>query len=180
MRDPFPAPLGLVQSTTPLASALALRTLPLHTHEILPIFSIYTFLDIVLVPRVSSAVFPKTYDNSSERTRANWNARGVSLIQSCFISSAALWVIFKDKQRAGFGAKERIWGYTGAGGMVQGFSAGYFLWDILIAASRFDVHGLGALAHAASALSVTLLGFVGRPFVLKIACCIGATCENLS
>ena len=166
MRDPFPAPLGLVQSTTPLASALALRTLPLHAHEILPSFTIYTYLDLALIPRVSSAIFPKTYNNLSERTRINWNTRGVSLIQSCFISSAALWVIFNDKERASFGARERIWGYTGAGGMVQGLSAGYFLWDIVTAATRFDIHGSGALAHAVSALSVTLLGFVGLPLIL--------------
>ena len=92
----------------------------------------------------------------------------MSLVQSCFISSAALWVIFNDRERAGFGAKERIWGYTGAGGMVQGFSAGYFLWDTFIAATRLDIHGLGALAHATSALSVTLLGFVGLPLAVAI------------
>lgn len=163
MRDPLPAPLGLVQPATPLASALSLRTLPLHTHEILPAFTLYTFLDLSLIPRVSSAVFPKTYDGLPERTKVNWNARAVSMVQSCFISSAALWVIFKDKERASFGAKERIWGYTGAGGMVQGLSAGYFLWDIFTAALRVDIHGLGVLAHATSALSVALLGFVFDP-----------------
>lgn len=179
MRDPFSPPLGLVRSTTPLASSLALRTLPLHAHEILPAFSIYTFLDLALVPRVSSALFPRTYKNLSERARVNWNTRGVSLVQSCFINSAALWVIFNDRERASFGAKERMWGYTGAGGMVQGFSAGYFLWDILISASRYDVHGMGALAHAVSALSVTLLGFVGHPFFLSDLYCAPAAVETI-
>ena len=162
MRDPLPVPLGLVQSATPLASALSLRTLPLHTHEILPAFTLYTFLDLALIPRVSSALFPKIYNGLPERTKINWNARAVSMMQSCFIGSAALWVIFRDRERKSFGAKERVWGYTGAGGMVQGFSAGYFLWDIVTSALRVDIHGIGALAHAASALSVALLGFV-RP-----------------
>ena len=165
MRDPLPAPLELVQAATPIASALSLRTLPLHTHEILPAFTLYTFLDLALIPRVSSALFPKVYNGLSERTKVNWNARAVSMVQSCVISSAALWVIFKDKERASFGAKERIWGYTGAGGMVQGLSAGYFLWDIVTAAFRIDIHGLGALVHATSALSVALLGFVLLPLL---------------
>lgn len=58
------------------------------------------------------------------------------------------------------GPRERVWGYTGASGMVQGFAAGYFLWDLAICAGSVDVHGPGALLHAASALAVSLLGFV--------------------
>ncbi|KAL8773237.1 MAG: hypothetical protein Q9209_001915 [Squamulea sp. 1 TL-2023] len=61
------------------------------------------------------------------------------------------------------GWKERVWGYTGAGGMVQGFAAGYFAWDLLATIQDIDVHGWGALAHAASALTVSMIGF--RPFV---------------
>ncbi len=58
------------------------------------------------------------------------------------------------------GARERVWGYTGATGMVQGFSAGYFLWDLVMSAKDVDVHGVGALMHAASAVAVSMLGFV--------------------
>ena len=58
------------------------------------------------------------------------------------------------------GARERVWGYTGASGMVQGFAAGYFLWDLVASAGSLDVHGAGALMHAVSALAVSLLGFV--------------------
>ena len=61
------------------------------------------------------------------------------------------------------GPRERVWGYTGASGMVQGFSAGYFLWDLCSCAADRDVHGPGALAHAACALAVSLLGFVRCP-----------------
>lgn len=58
------------------------------------------------------------------------------------------------------GPRERVWGYTGASGMVQGFAAGYFLWDLLTSAGNLDVHGTGALMHAVSALAVSSLGFV--------------------
>ena len=58
------------------------------------------------------------------------------------------------------GPRDRVWGYTGASGMVQAFAAGYFLWDLVTSAGNLDVHGPGALMHAASALAVSLLGFV--------------------
>lgn len=57
-------------------------------------------------------------------------------------------------------ARSRVWGYTGAMGMIQGFSVGYFLWDLLTGVVDVDVHGWGAVTHAASALAVSSLGFV--------------------
>ena len=48
--------------------------------------------------------------------------------------------------------------------MLQGVAAGYFQWDLMISAENMDVHGLGALAHAVSALAVSLLGFVSCSF----------------
>lgn len=65
------------------------------------------------------------------------------------------------------GPRERVWGYTGATGMVQGFSAGYFLWDLMMGLLDVDVHGWGAVAHAVSALAVSCLGFVGFRLVLQ-------------
>lgn len=82
------------------------------------------------------------------------------MVQSCFINALALWVIYKDKERRHMDWRQRVWGYTGAGGMVQGFAAGYFAWDLLASAEHVDVHGWGALAHAFSALSVSMMGFV--------------------
>ena len=160
MRDPITAPLHFVKSTTSLASRLSLRTLPLHTHEILGSFALYTAIGLSFSPRISQTFCPQTYQPLSERSKTNWNTRVVSLCQSCLINAVALWVIFKDKERRAFGAKERVWGYTGAGGMVQGLSAGYFLWDVITSALHYEVHGLGSLVHAVCALSVSMLGFV--------------------
>ena len=56
--------------------------------------------------------------------------------------------------------QQRVWGYTGGGGMIQGFAAGYFLWDLCVCLSHIDVFGWGLLAHAVSALVVFSLGFV--------------------
>jgi hypothetical protein len=57
----------------------------------------------------------------------------------------------------------RVWGYTGAGGMIQGFAAGYFLWDLCVSTLHVGIFGWGMLAHAIAALVVFSLGFVGFP-----------------
>jgi hypothetical protein len=93
--------------------------------------------------------------------------------QSLFINTVALWVIFTDPQReVQYGDwKERLWGYNGAAGMVQGFAAGYFLWDVVVSVVHFDIMGSGSLLHAVSALGVTSIGFVG--ILLSCACWLG-------
>ena len=58
-------------------------------------------------------------------------------------------------------AQERLWGYTGASGLVQGFATGYFVWDLWTAVLDFDVHGAGTVMHAVCALAVSALGYVG-------------------
>ncbi|KAL8797984.1 MAG: hypothetical protein Q9182_007061 [Xanthomendoza sp. 2 TL-2023] len=164
MRDPFFRPPDiLVKATEPIASSFALKTLPMHVHEILPAFCIYEFINRIVSPYVSSHLAPNTYPQLSRKSKINWNVHFVSMVQSCFINTLALWVIYADKERMRMSWRERVWGYTGAGGMVQGFAAGYFAWDLLASIQDVDVHGWGALAHAASALTVSMMGF--RPFV---------------
>ncbi|CAD6573002.1 MAG: hypothetical protein ASARMPRED_005823 [Alectoria sarmentosa] len=160
MRDPIPAPNSLVHFTNPLARTLSLRTLPLHAHEILPSFTLYTYLNSSIAPLASRHLFPKTYPDLDARTKVNWNARAVSLLQSCCINTAALAVIYLDKERWAMGPRERVWGYTGASGMVQGFAAGYFLWDLVISAAHLDVHGPGVLMHARPFCNYYGLNFV--------------------
>lgn len=162
MRDPLSlAPKSwLLKASQPLASGLALRTIPDHVHEILLGYLFYDFVGRVLSPAVSNKLFPKSYPRSERKAKVNWDVHFVSMVQSCFINAVALWVIYADHERSQMVAEERVWGYTGASGMVQGFAAGYFLWDLKASISDVDVHGWGALIHAASALAVTCLGFV--------------------
>ena len=161
MRDPFFAPPGfLVRAAQPLANTLALRTLPLHVHEILPAFCLYQFIYTLVAPAVSRRLFPDTYPQLNDRTKINWKVHFVSMVQACLINSAALLVIYMDRDRRQMDWRQRVWGYSGATGMVQGFAAGYFLWDLIVSAKDVDVHGWGALIHAASALVITSLGFV--------------------
>ncbi|KAL8868401.1 MAG: hypothetical protein Q9174_005018 [Haloplaca sp. 1 TL-2023] len=167
MRDPFPSPSFLTKAAVPLAKTLALKTLPFHTHEILPAFCIYEFINRVVSPYVSTRLAPKTYPHLPRKTKINWNVHFVSMVQSCFVNTLALWVIYADKERMAMDWRERVWGYTGAGGMVQGFAAGYFAWDLLASIQDVDVHGWGALFHALSALTVSMMGFVGRSFLLR-------------
>lgn len=163
MRDPLTPPAFLAKAAEPLANALSLRTLPSHGHEILLAFSIYEIVNRIVSPLLSARFFPNSYPQLSQKSKINWNVHFVSMVQSCFINSAALWVMFADTERGQMDATKRVWGYTGASGMVQGFSAGYFLWDLIASIQDVDVHGWGALIHAASALAVTCLGFVRIP-----------------
>lgn len=58
--------------------------------------------------------------------------------------------------------KGRLWGYTPASGMVQGFAAGYFLWDLQVSSQYINISGPSALLHAIGALAITCIGF--KPF----------------
>jgi hypothetical protein len=84
----------------------------------------------------------------------------VSLCQSMTINTLALWVMYADEDRKGMDWKERVWGYTGGAGMIQGLAAGYFLWDLVVTLQNVRLFGLGMLAHAFSALLVFSFGFV--------------------
>ena len=163
MRDPLTPPAFIVKATEPLANTLSLQTLSAHSHEIVIAFCVYEIVNSLISSVFSSRLFSTSYPRLSRKSKINWNVHFVSMVQSCFINSVALWVMFTDNERSSMDATERVWGYTGASGMVQGFSAGYFLWDLIASIKDVDVHGWGALIHAASALAVTCLGFVSIP-----------------
>ena len=55
---------------------------------------------------------------------------------------------------------ERVYGYTGASGLIQAFAAGYFIWDLIVSTRHIGIFGLGIWAHAVSALCVFSFGFV--------------------
>lgn len=162
MRDPIAPPLLLVQLGQRMAGRLGLATLPYHVHEILLGFFGYHLVLHVLSPAVSQLVCPKAYNGFNKRTRLNWNIHWVSMIQALFINTAALWVIFKDGERHQMDWRGRLWAYTPASGMVQGFAAGYFLWDLQISIQYMSLDGPSALLHAIGALAVTCIGFVCR------------------
>ncbi len=162
MDDPFPIPppAFLKDLVTPIAKALNLTTLPLHIHEIVLATVSYHLICSVLAPALSTYFFPTIYPSLPRRTRLNWDVHVVSMVQSIIINMLALWVIWVDEERGRMSWEERIWGYDGAGGMIQAFAAGYFVWDLLICIRWVSVFGLGMLAHAVAALVVFSLGFV--------------------
>lgn len=172
MHDPFPIPppAWMKELVTPLATFLKLYTLPLHIHEILFAALGYQFICSVLSPLLSTFFFPQIYNSLPRRTRLNWDVHFVSMVQSIMINSLALWVMWVDKERGRMTWDERIWGYDGAGGMIQGFAAGYFLWDLIVCVRWIDLFGWGMLAHAISALVVFSVGFVSGllPFFLPM------------
>ncbi|KAL9107442.1 MAG: hypothetical protein Q9227_007639 [Pyrenula ochraceoflavens] len=164
MLDPVPPPptrfTSLIQ---PLASNLNLHTLPLHIHEVVFAAALYQFVGAVVSPRVSSYLFPNYYPKLSRRTQISWDVHVVSFVQANIVNVLALWLIFFDEERANMNATERVYGYTGASGLVQAFGVGYFLWDLIISTIYFPIFGIGSWAHAMAALWVFVLGF--RPFI---------------
>lgn len=119
MRDPIPSPSMLVQLSRPICARLGLNTLPYHVHEVALGFIGYHFVLYVLSPTISKLVCPDVYRSFNKRTRLNWDIHWTSMAQALFINAAALWVIFKDKQRHEMDWTGRLWGYTPATGMVR-------------------------------------------------------------
>ncbi len=82
------------------------------------------------------------------------------MTQSVAISILAPLIMTIDQERKGMNLEERMWGYTGAAGLVQALATGYFLFDLVVMIRYLDVFGLGMLAHASSCLVTYTLGFV--------------------
>jgi hypothetical protein len=165
MHDPFPIPPipFLSRAVQPFSESLGLITLPHHIHEVLVAFAGYTFINIYVAPRISKWLFPVRYPRLSPEKKMNWDVHVVSLVQSSLINVLALWVMYNDEERWNMDWQQRVWGYTGAAGMIQGLAAGYFLWDLMITIRYLRSFGPGMLAHAASALTVFSFGFVRSP-----------------
>ncbi|KAH8730749.1 TLC domain-containing protein [Phaeosphaeriaceae sp. PMI808] len=165
MKDPFPLspPAVLVPYAEKVADYLSLQTLPLHFHEVAIAYAIYHTTNKHVAPILSRYFFPRIYPSFNARTKLNWDVHIVSFVQSVLICSMALWVMWADDERNSMDTKERVYGYTGASGLIQAFAGGYFLWDLVITLQNMDIFGIGMLFHAISALCVFFLGF--RPFV---------------
>lgn len=162
MHDPFPlrCPDRLREWTQPLADHLALKTLPLHIHEVIFAFLLYHATNKYASPMFSRYFFPRIYNGLNARTKMNWDVHIVSFVQSTLICILALWVMYKDEERGEMNWAAKVHGYTGAGGLIQAFAGGYFVWDLVITLQHISVFGPGMLAHAVSALFVFSLGFV--------------------
>jgi hypothetical protein len=162
MHDPFPIPPipFLSKAVQPFSEYTGLTTLPYHIHEVLAAFLGYTFINEWVAPRVSKWLFPVRYPRLSPEKKMNWDVHVVSLCQSSLINVLALWVMYNDEERWNMDWQQRVWGYTGAAGMIQGLATGYFLWDLMITIRHLKSFGPGMLAHAASALTVFSFGFV--------------------
>ena len=161
MLDPFfPPNTYLEDLIKPLCERYHLYTLPLHIHEILFAFGVYHIIFEYLANPLSSTLLPKRYINLSYESKLRWNMHCASMVQSVAICVLALYVTAVDNERRHMNLEERMWGYTGAAGLVQALATGYFLFDLTVMIRYLDVFGLGMLAHASSCLVTYTLGFV--------------------
>lgn len=160
MLDPFPPPPWIRNAVQPLTNLLHLHTLPLHVHELLFGFAVYSFINSVLAPYFSSRLLPITYAKFPQRTKLQWNLHVTSFVNSTFLSLAIPYILYADQDRLNETWEQRLWGYTGAGGLVQALGAGYFLWDVQVCAANVETLGVLDLLHAVVGLCVSVLGFV--------------------
>ena len=162
MLDPFPipAPLWAQQLVGPFADYLALPTFHLHFHEVVLASAFYTFIYSYVAPRVSTWAAPGIYPQLNKRTRINWDVHVVSFVQSIIICVLALYVMQYDLDRKNMDWAGKIWGYTGACGLVQAIAGGYFIWDLVMSLRYPSIFGPGMLAHAIAATVVFFFGFV--------------------
>lgn len=170
MLDPIPPPPPLLfKLAQPVAEAISLPTLPHHVHEVLGAFLLYQSVQSIISPLLSKILFPSIYNNLNRRTRINWDVHVVSLVQSCLINVLALWVMFTDRERGEMSNSvvERVFGYTGASGLIQGLACGYFIWDLIVSTRYIKIFGIGIWAHAVTALCVFSFGFVSAPKILS-------------
>ncbi|MCJ1398353.1 hypothetical protein MMC11_001551 [Xylographa trunciseda] len=159
MLDLIPVVPFLRDAIDPLTRFLHLHTLPLHLHEVLLSYTFYTVLNDFLAPHLSAYLLAETYDEFPLRTKLQWNIHVTSFVNSTFVSMAALYVLYADRDRLSETWEERMWGYTGLGGMVQAFGAGYFVWDVQVCVANLETLGVMDLLHAVVALSIAILGF---------------------
>ena len=162
MLDPFPPPPDWLRNAVrPYALSVNIPSLPDHIHEVIFAFTFYVSIHSFISPWLSPKLFPRHYPKLNRRTKLNWDVHVVSLVQSTVINSAALWVMFTDKDRKDMNAGERVYGYTGACGLTQALATGYFMYDLIISSVYVETFGIGMVFHGLSALWVFALGFVG-------------------
>lgn len=160
MLDPFAPPSWLRTALEPVCGLLHLNTLPLHAHEVLFGFVFYTCVNSVLGPLLSARLFPTTYRGLPRRTQLQWDMHVTSFVNSTCLCVALVYLLLADQERANATWEDRIWGYTGASGLVHALSGGYFMWDLGASASNLSTLGPLDLLHAAVGFCISILGFV--------------------
>ncbi|RKF79429.1 putative TLC domain-containing protein C17A2.02c [Golovinomyces cichoracearum] len=159
MIDPFFPPIPALKAwVEPFCEFLHLRTLPLHIHEVFGAYLLYHTIFEYFSPTISGIVSSR-YTKLSSEGKIRWNMHCVSFVQSVFISYLAIRTMLVDKERHEMTSQERIWGYTGAAGLVQATACGYFLFDLVSMMRFLKIFGLPMLAHAVSCLATYTIGF---------------------
>ena len=93
----------------------------------------------------------------------------VSQFNAIITASLALYIFFANESIRSMGWVERVYGYDGSVGLVQGLAAGYFLWDLMVSTIHLEALGPGSLVHAVCALSISAFGF--RPYLNYYGLC---------
>lgn len=165
MLDPFPPPAWFRENVSgPLALYLRLPALSHHAHESVIALVTYQLIHSYLSPFLSQWLSPRHYPNLSPAAKLNWHTHVVSSVHSVLISTITVWIMLNDEEwilmsSEPVGAVERVYGYTGALGLLAAFAQGYFIYHLIMATVHFKVFGIGTLSHAISCCTF-IFGFV--------------------
>lgn len=126
-----------------------------HIQEIIVLFSVCCLVDRVVSPQISSYLFPGRFASMNLHTKTQWNIRVVALLQSFFISVLTLWVLITDEERASMAStRERLLSYSKNVGMINGYSMGYYLWDLAAMIQNPGSFSVGMLLHSVCAFAL--------------------------
>lgn len=109
----------------PIARVLGLSRLPAYFGTIL-----LSYFGFNVVERVSPLLFerlsPENYGKASDRVKQGWSNRACSTVHAVIVVYLASRAITKPEILL-----DKVRGTHPAEGMMEAFSAGYFIWDIL-------------------------------------------------
>ncbi|KAI5967457.1 hypothetical protein KGF57_000400 [Candida theae] len=110
---------------------------------------------------VSSRLFGTRYTGLPRKTRIDFDVHVTSMVQ-CAVSAVLMFYHFNNPhwQNRLNDPVNSLLGFTPFGGMVISVTAGYFVWDLLVCLTHFDLFGIGFSFHAIAAMYAFCCGFV--------------------
>lgn len=153
------SPLGSSHAVQAFSSALRLKTLPIHIDWVILSLACFTALYSFLAEPITKLLIPKQWAAFTDKQRADWKLRVVSLAQSLLLGPASLYVIWLQKtQWQDRSLIQRVFEYYETETHITNVAVGYFLWHFAMMIKEFDRHGMQMIAHAV--IGVVFLGGV--------------------
>ncbi|KAK5996100.1 putative TLC domain-containing C17A2.02c-like protein [Cladobotryum mycophilum] len=156
--------LGSSQPVQSLASYFGLRTLPIHVDWAVLSLAFFTVLYSHIAEPLTKHFIPKQWAAFTDKEKADWKMRSVSMAQSLVLGPASLYVLWAQyTQWESRTRVERVFGYYEPETWIANVALGYFIWHFVMMVIEYKKHGLEMVIHAV--VGVSFLGGVYQPFI---------------